>query len=165
MWPPIRSAADHCDARCRFFRPATRALVAKAIMIESRRSPKKFGVNPRRPSRRRIEGARKVGAHKTSMLKDLERGRTRWKSSRGCRGSGNGQPSPGPRSRRSMRARARRSAGPKVAGLAASRLRGTKAPALPIASAGLTRTFRANARHHVSNATRAPTDARFRRKW
>ena len=34
-----------------------------------------FGVKFRVDVDRRIEGARKVGAHKTSMLQDLERGR------------------------------------------------------------------------------------------
>ena len=36
---------------------------------------KPFGVKFRVDVERRIEGARKVGAHKTSMLQDLERGR------------------------------------------------------------------------------------------
>src|SRR6516225_7110831 len=48
--------------------PDTRAL-SKAIMLESQAIAESFGV------RFRIEGARKVGAHKTSMLQDLERGR------------------------------------------------------------------------------------------
>src|SRR5579871_6084005 len=54
--------------------PATRAL-SKAIMIESQTIAEKFGVRFRVDVERRIEGARKVGAHKTSMLQDLERGR------------------------------------------------------------------------------------------
>src|ERR1700742_91031 len=54
--------------------PATRAL-SKAIMIESQTIAEKFGVKFRVDVERRIEGARKVGAHKTSMLQDLERGR------------------------------------------------------------------------------------------
>ncbi len=54
--------------------PATRAL-SKAIMIESQTIAEKFGVIFRVDVERRIEGARKVGAHKTSMLQDLERGR------------------------------------------------------------------------------------------
>src|SRR6201994_3205447 len=54
--------------------PATRAL-SKAIMIESQRMAETFGVKFRFDVERRIEGARKVGAHKTSMLQDLERGR------------------------------------------------------------------------------------------
>src|SRR6201995_5232432 len=54
--------------------PATRAL-SKAIMIESQTIAEKFGVKFRVDVERRIEGARKVGAQKTSMLQDLERGR------------------------------------------------------------------------------------------
>jgi 2-dehydropantoate 2-reductase len=54
--------------------PATRAL-SKAIMLESQTIAEKFGVRFRVDVERRIEGARKVGAHKTSMLQDLERGR------------------------------------------------------------------------------------------
>jgi 2-dehydropantoate 2-reductase len=54
--------------------PATRAL-SKAIMLESQTIAEKFGVKFRVDVERRIEGARKVGAHKTSMLQDLERGR------------------------------------------------------------------------------------------
>src|SRR4029077_2611988 len=54
--------------------PATRAL-SKAIMLESRAIAEKFGIRFRVDVERRIEGARKVGAHKTSMLQDLERGR------------------------------------------------------------------------------------------
>src|ERR1700761_6277424 len=54
--------------------PATRAL-SKAIMIESQTIAETFGVRFRVDVERRIEGARKVGAHKTSMLQDLERGR------------------------------------------------------------------------------------------
>jgi 2-dehydropantoate 2-reductase len=54
--------------------PATRAL-SKAIMLESQTVAEKFGVKFRVDVERRIEGARKVGAHKTSMLQDLERGR------------------------------------------------------------------------------------------
>jgi 2-dehydropantoate 2-reductase len=44
-------------------------------MIESQTIAEKFGVRFRVDVERRIEGARKVGAHKTSMLQDLERGR------------------------------------------------------------------------------------------
>src|SRR6201987_380092 len=54
--------------------PATRAL-SKAIMLESQAIAEKFGIRFRVDVERRIEGARKVGAHKTSMLQDLERGR------------------------------------------------------------------------------------------
>ena len=54
--------------------PATRAL-SKAIMMETQAIAETFGVKFRVDVERRIEGARKVGAHKTSMLQDLERGR------------------------------------------------------------------------------------------
>lgn len=54
--------------------PATRAL-SKAVMLEAQQIAETFGVKFRVDVERRIEGARKVGAHKTSMLQDLERGR------------------------------------------------------------------------------------------
>lgn len=54
--------------------PGTRA-IAKAMMLEAQAIAETFGVNFRVDVERRIEGARKVGAHKTSMLQDLERGR------------------------------------------------------------------------------------------
>jgi 2-dehydropantoate 2-reductase len=54
--------------------PATRAL-SKAMMLETQAIAEIFGVKFRVDVERRIEGARKVGAHKTSMLQDLERGR------------------------------------------------------------------------------------------
>jgi len=54
--------------------PATRAL-SKAMMLETQSIAETFGVKFRVDVERRIEGARKVGAHKTSMLQDLERGR------------------------------------------------------------------------------------------
>ncbi|MBU6420098.1 MAG: 2-dehydropantoate 2-reductase [Proteobacteria bacterium] len=54
--------------------PGTRA-VCKAMMLEAQEIAETLGVNFRVDVERRIEGARKVGAHKTSMLQDLERGR------------------------------------------------------------------------------------------
>jgi 2-dehydropantoate 2-reductase len=54
--------------------PATRAL-SRTMMLEAQSIAEKFGVKFRVDVERRIEGARKVGAHKTSMLQDLERGR------------------------------------------------------------------------------------------
>jgi 2-dehydropantoate 2-reductase len=54
--------------------PTTRAL-SKAIMLETQAVAETFGVKFRVDVERWIEGARKVGAHKTSMLQDLERGR------------------------------------------------------------------------------------------
>src|ERR1700756_1355560 len=52
----------------------TRA-VARAMMLEAREIGDRLGINFRVDVDRRIEGARRVGAHKTSMLQDLERGR------------------------------------------------------------------------------------------
>jgi 2-dehydropantoate 2-reductase len=49
--------------------------LSKAIMLETQAIAETFGVKFRVDVERRIEGARKVGAHKTSMLQDLERGR------------------------------------------------------------------------------------------
>lgn len=54
--------------------PGTRA-VARSMMVEAQTIADKLGVKFRVDVDRRIEGARKVGAHKTSMLQDLERGR------------------------------------------------------------------------------------------
>lgn len=54
--------------------PGTRA-VARAMMTEAQAIAEKFGVSFRVDIERRINGAGRVGAHKTSMLQDLERGR------------------------------------------------------------------------------------------
>lgn len=54
--------------------PDTRA-VAKAMMLEAKDIGDKLGVHFRVDVERRINGAAAVGAHKTSMLQDLERGR------------------------------------------------------------------------------------------
>ena len=54
--------------------PQTRAL-SKMIMLEAQAIAESFGAKFRVDVERRIEGARKVGAHKTSMLQDLQRGR------------------------------------------------------------------------------------------
>ncbi len=54
--------------------PGTRS-VAKAMMLEAKEIADRLGISFRVDVERRIEGARKVGAHKTSMLQDLERGR------------------------------------------------------------------------------------------
>ena len=59
-------------ARCvRLLDPGTRAL-ARAIMLETQQVAERLGVKFRVDVERRIEGARKLGAHKTSMLQDLE---------------------------------------------------------------------------------------------
>jgi 2-dehydropantoate 2-reductase len=54
--------------------PGTRA-VAKAMMVEAKAIGDKIGVSFRVDVERRIDGAGAVGAHRTSMLQDLERGR------------------------------------------------------------------------------------------
>lgn len=54
--------------------PGTRA-VARAMMIEARAIGEALGVKFKLDIETRIDGARDVGAHKTSMLQDLERGR------------------------------------------------------------------------------------------
>ena len=54
--------------------PGTRA-VAKAMMLEGQAIAESLGIKFRVDVERRINGAGAVGAHKTSMLQDLERGR------------------------------------------------------------------------------------------
>jgi 2-dehydropantoate 2-reductase len=54
--------------------PGTRA-VARAMMLEAKAIAEPLGVHFRVDIERRIDGAGRVGAHKTSMLQDLERGR------------------------------------------------------------------------------------------
>lgn len=54
--------------------PATRALV-RAMMLEGKEIGEKLGVKFAIDVEKRIDGANAVGAHKTSMLQDLERGR------------------------------------------------------------------------------------------
>ncbi len=51
--------------------PGTRA-VSRAMMLEAQRIAEQFGVHFRVDVERRIDGAGAVGAHKTSMLVDLE---------------------------------------------------------------------------------------------
>jgi 2-dehydropantoate 2-reductase len=57
---------------CRF--PLTRELSAK-MMAEAETVARSLGVSMRISIERRIAGAEKVGAHKTSMLQDIEHGR------------------------------------------------------------------------------------------
>ncbi len=54
--------------------PPTRQL-AHDMMAEAQAVAGKLGITFRLPIEKRIEGARKVGAHKTSMLQDVEAGR------------------------------------------------------------------------------------------
>ncbi len=55
--------------------PGTRAL-AREVMLEAQRVAAALGEEFRIDVDQRIDGAAKVGAHKTSMLQDVERGRT-----------------------------------------------------------------------------------------
>ena len=57
---------------CRF--PPTRALAA-AMMREGQAVGEAFGIRFRIPVEQRIAGAEGIGAHKTSMLQDVEHGR------------------------------------------------------------------------------------------
>ncbi|MCA6121382.1 2-dehydropantoate 2-reductase [Bradyrhizobium sp. WSM 1704] len=68
------SALTHATLDVICTNPGTRAL-SRAIMLEAQTIAESLGVKFRVDVERRIEGARKVGAHKTSMLQDLERGR------------------------------------------------------------------------------------------
>ncbi|MEM7428814.1 MAG: 2-dehydropantoate 2-reductase [Pseudomonadota bacterium] len=54
--------------------PGTRAL-ARAMMVEAETVGRRIGVHFRVDVERRINGAAKVGAHRTSMLQDFEKGR------------------------------------------------------------------------------------------
>ena len=54
--------------------PETRGLAAK-MMQEAEETAGKLGITFRRTIERRLEGAESVGAHKTSMLQDVELGR------------------------------------------------------------------------------------------
>jgi len=54
--------------------PETRALI-RAMMVEAQEVGEKIGVKFPVDVDKRIEGGKAVGAHKTSMLQDLERGR------------------------------------------------------------------------------------------
>src|SRR5262249_2326683 len=58
---------------CRF--PPSRDLAAR-LMAEAQAIGEKLGVRFRVPLERRIAGAEAVGEHKTSMLQDVEQGRT-----------------------------------------------------------------------------------------
>jgi 2-dehydropantoate 2-reductase len=68
------SALSHATLEdiCRF--PATRALAA-AMMAEAQAVAERLGVLFKISIDQRIAGAEAVGAHKTSMLQDVERGR------------------------------------------------------------------------------------------
>jgi 2-dehydropantoate 2-reductase len=68
------SALTHATLDVIAENPATRA-VAKAMMLEGQAIAEQLGVKFRVDVERRINGAGAVGAHKTSMLQDLERGR------------------------------------------------------------------------------------------
>ena len=55
-------------------RAGTRNL-SRAMMLEAERIGRRIGAHFRVDVDRRIDGAAKVGAHRTSMLQDLEKGR------------------------------------------------------------------------------------------
>ncbi len=68
------SALTHAtmDRICQF--PLSRQL-AEAMMIEAQKVAEKLGVSFRVTMERRLQGAEKVGKHKTSMLQDAEAGK------------------------------------------------------------------------------------------
>jgi 2-dehydropantoate 2-reductase len=69
--------------------PGTRSL-ARNMMLEAQTIGKNFGANFRVDVERRIDGAAGVGAHRTSMLQDVDKGRA---IGTGCTfdfGAGNG---------------------------------------------------------------------------
>jgi 2-dehydropantoate 2-reductase len=68
------SALTHATLDVVATEPGTRAL-ARAMMLEAEKIGRRIGVHFRVDVERRINGAARVGAHKTSMLQDLERGR------------------------------------------------------------------------------------------
>ena len=68
------SALTHATLDVIAFDPGTRAVVAK-MMAEAQEIGEKLGIRFRVDIDRRINGAGRVGAHKTSMLQDLERDR------------------------------------------------------------------------------------------
>ncbi len=68
------SALTHATLDVIAFDPGTRAVVAK-MMAEAQEIGEKLSIGFRVDIERRINGAGRVGAHKTSMLQDLERNR------------------------------------------------------------------------------------------
>lgn len=68
------SALTHATLEVIAADPGTRA-VARSMMLEAQAIAEKLGVRFRVDVERRINGAGAVGAHKTSMLQDLERDR------------------------------------------------------------------------------------------
>lgn len=68
------SALTHATLDVVATEPGTRAL-ARSMMLEAQEIGERLGVNFRVDVERRINGAAGVGAHRTSMLQDLEKGR------------------------------------------------------------------------------------------
>ncbi len=68
------SALTHATLQDMCEHPHGRALAAQ-MMTEAQAVAEKLGITFRVPLDKRIEGARKVGKHKTSMLQDVEAGR------------------------------------------------------------------------------------------
>ena len=71
---PVSALTGMTMAQICHFVP-TRELVTR-MMLEAQEIAGRIGVTFRVPLQRRLEGAEKVGAHKTSMLQDLEAGRS-----------------------------------------------------------------------------------------
>jgi 2-dehydropantoate 2-reductase len=69
------SALTHATLDVMATDPGTR-LLARTMMLEAQSIGEKLGVRFAIDVERRIDGAAAVGAHKTSMLQDLERGRS-----------------------------------------------------------------------------------------
>ena len=69
------SALTHATLVDIFEEPATRALAAD-MMREAQAVAEKLGVTFRVPLEKRIDGAARVGKHKTSTLQDVEAGRS-----------------------------------------------------------------------------------------
>jgi 2-dehydropantoate 2-reductase len=74
IFNPI-SALTHATLDVIAGNSGTRA-VSRAMMLEAQTIAEKLGIRFRVNVERRLDGAGAVGAHKTSMLQDLERGRT-----------------------------------------------------------------------------------------
>lgn len=68
------SALTHATLDVVATEPGTRAL-ARSMMLEAQEIGERLGVTFRVDVERRINGAANVGAHRTSMLQDLEKGR------------------------------------------------------------------------------------------
>jgi 2-dehydropantoate 2-reductase len=75
------SALTHATLDVLCTDPGTRA-VARNMMLEAQAIAEKLGVKFPIDVDRRIEGGAEVGAHRTSMLQDLDMRAGRWRSTR-----------------------------------------------------------------------------------